>query len=236
MPCQILALTLAYAQRVNFCFMSNAMSSSKSISGSNSSRTGANFSLWLIVPVKPFGEGKSRLATVLSPALRAEFSRRWLTHVLTTATQWAKLAGLVVISHDATVLALASVLGAHPVVEEGDDLNSALMQARQVALDAGAEGVLALPSDLPLLTLEDLDELHDLALEGNGVIIAPSHDGGTNALLLRPSQAIDYAFGEQSFACHIALAAAAGLPCRIYNSSTLALDIDHPEDLLVLNG
>jgi 2-phospho-L-lactate guanylyltransferase len=211
---------------------------SSSISGSalNSRQSGANFSLWLIVPVKPFGEGKSRLSAVLSPALRAEFSRRWLTHVLTTAIQWAKLTGVVVISHDYSVLALGSALGAHPVREEGDDLNSALVQARQVALDAGAEALLVLPSDLPLLAREDLDELHDLALEGNGVIIAPSHDGGTNALLLRPPEAIDYAFGEASFARHLALAAAARIPYRVYNSSTLALDIDYPEDLLVLNS
>ena len=92
-----------------------------------------------------------------------------------------------------------------------------------------------LPSDLPLLTLEDLDQLYDLALAGEGVTLAPSHDGGTNALLLRPPQAIAYSFGDGSFAQYIALAAAAGLPCHVYNSSTLALDIDHPEDLILLD-
>ena len=202
---------------------------------STSFPTDTSFSLWLIVPVKPFGEGKSRLAAVLSSAERAEFSRRWLTHVLATARNWARLAGMVVISRDPAVLALASAWGALPLVEEHEDLNSALAQARQVALEAGAEGVLVLPSDLPLLTRQDLVELHDLALEGNGVIIAPSHDGGTNALLLRPPHAIPYAFGEKSFARHLALAADVGLPSRIYNSSTLALDIDYPEDLLVLD-
>jgi 2-phospho-L-lactate guanylyltransferase len=195
--------------------------------------SGASFALWLIVPVKPFGEGKSRLAAALPPTLRAELSRRWLTHVLTTATAWGRLAGAAVISRDPEVLTLAAELGARPIVEAGDDLNTALTQASQVVLDAGAEGVLALPSDLPLLTAAHLDELYALALEGNGVIIAPSHDRGTNALLLRPPQTIAYAFGEESFARHAALAAAAGLPFRVYHSSTLALDVDRPEDLVL---
>jgi 2-phospho-L-lactate/phosphoenolpyruvate guanylyltransferase len=198
--------------------------------------TKSSFALWLVVPVKPFGEGKSRLAAALSPSLRAEFSQRWLTHVLTTATAWARLAGVAVISRDPAVLSLATELGALPIFEEGDDLNAALTQASQVVLDRGAEGVLMLPSDLPLLTTEDLDELYLLAQAGNGVIIAPSHDGGTNALLLRPPHAIPYTFGEASFARHVALAAEAGIACHVYNSPTLALDIDHPEDLLLANG
>lgn len=199
------------------------------------------FALWLIVPVKPFGEGKSRLATALSPALRAQFSQRWLTHVLTTATKWraegwVHLAGIAVVSRDPVVLTLASQMGALPIIEKGDDLNSALTQANRVVQKEGAEGVLMLPSDLPLLTIEDLNALYDLALEGDGVIIAPSHDGGTNALLLRPPNAIACAFGDDSFARHCAMAASVGVPCRVYSSSTLALDIDRPEDLLLANG
>jgi 2-phospho-L-lactate/phosphoenolpyruvate guanylyltransferase len=230
--------------------MSNTLSTAPSISPSIAptiaSATEANFALWLIVPVKPFREAKSRLASALSPALRAELSQRWLTHVLTTAAQWgarqrdaaqgACLAGIAVISRDPIALTVADALGALPILEDGDDLNSALAQACQVVLEEGAEGVLMLPSDLPLLTIEDLDALYALALEGNSVIIAPSHDGGTNALLLRPPHAIGFAFGEDSFARHCTMAAAAGLPCHVYESATLALDVDHPEDLALAEG
>lgn len=193
----------------------------------------ASFALWLIVPVKPFGEGKSRLASVLSLGLRAELSQRWLTHVLTTAKAWGRFAGIGVISRDPVVLALASALGALPIAEMGDDLNAALTQASATVLAVGAEGILALPSDLPLLSVADLEGLYDLAHAGEGVCIAPSHDGGTNALLLRPPQAIAYAFGEDSFARHLASAATAELPTHIYRSPSLALDVDRPEDLLL---
>jgi 2-phospho-L-lactate guanylyltransferase len=193
------------------------------------------FALWLIVPVKPFGEGKSRLAAVLSPEMRAELSQRWLTHVLRVATAWGGFDRIAVISRDASVLHLAETLGAMAIVETGDDLNIALTQASAVALSAGADAVLMLPSDLPLLTEADLNQLYELAMDEDGVIIAPSHDGGTNALLLRPPQAIVYAFGEGSFARHLTLAAEAGLPAHVYQSATLALDVDRPEDLLLAN-
>lgn len=199
----------------------------------------ALFALWLVVPAKPFDEGKSRLAATLSGAERASLSRRWLTHVLSIAQTWGRFANIAVISRDTEVLALASALGALPIPEtnaaetnaSGDELNQALRQGCRVAQQGGAEGVLVLPADLPLLTHTDLDELYELALEGDSMIIAPSRDGGTNALLLRPPHAIDYAFGEQSFARHLSLATAARLPVHVYTSATLALDIDRPEDL-----
>lgn len=191
------------------------------------------FALWLVVPVKPFGEGKSRLAAVLSSDQRAGMSRRWLIHLLSTASAWGRFAGIAVISRDPAVLSLASTMGAQPVVETGDDLNAALTQGSEAAVAAGAEAVLVLPSDLPLLSTADLDALYQAAADGAGVILAPSHDGGTNAMLLRPPGAISYAFGEDSFARHRALAAAANLPCHVYRSPTLAFDVDRPEDLLL---
>lgn len=192
--------------------------------------------LWLVVPVKPFGDGKSRLAQALDRTQRDALSRRWLTRVLTTAQAWGGFAGMAVISHDPAVWALTEALGARPVQETGEGLNPALEQARAAVMAAGAEAILVLPSDLPLLTVGDLAELGDLALEGAGVVIAPSHDGGTNALLLRPPNAIPYGFGAASFARHLAFAQAAGLPYRVYHSRTLALDVDYPEDLAAVGA
>jgi 2-phospho-L-lactate guanylyltransferase len=194
----------------------------------------ADFALWLVVPVKPFAEGKSRLARVLPSGLRAKLSQQWLTHVLTVAHDWGHFAGRAIVSRDATVLALARALGVLPITETGNSLNDALTQARVIVQAAGAGAILTLPLDLPLLTPADLDGLYAFAQRGEGVVVAPSHDGGTNALLLRPAHAIDYAFGMGSAARHLALAAAAGLPRHIYRSTTLALDVDHPEDLLLI--
>jgi 2-phospho-L-lactate/phosphoenolpyruvate guanylyltransferase len=87
-----------------------------------------------------------------------------------------------------------------------------------------------LPADLPLLTVEDLRHLHHLAATGRGLVIAPSRGGGTSALLLRPPHAIPFAFGPASFAQHCRLAAEHGYGCVVYESPTLAFDVDTPAD------
>lgn len=189
--------------------------------------------IWLVVPVKPLEESKSRLAAVLSRAERAALSRAWLLGVLDTAHASGCFAGRAVISRDPAVWALAEDRGVLSLQESGDDLNTALEQARAALGIVGADALLVLPSDLPLITVKDLQALCGLAASGECVVVAPSHDGGTNALLLRPPQAIPFAFGEDSYARHCALAADAGLPCHPYRSETLAWDVDSPEDLLI---
>jgi 2-phospho-L-lactate guanylyltransferase len=188
--------------------------------------------LWLIVPVKPFDQGKSRLAPILEPAGRATLNRQLLAHVLSTAQSSGLLAGMLVISRDERVLLQAQTLGADILLEMGDNLNMALVQASQQASNYGADAVLVLPADLPLLTVDDIRQLHGLGAEGAGVVIAPSHDGGTNALLLRPPGAIKFAFGPHSFLRHCALAEASGGRYQLLNSPTLAFDMDRPEDWL----
>lgn len=187
--------------------------------------------LWLLVPVKPFAEGKSRLASSMNPTERAALSRYLLHKVLETALATRLLAGVVVVSRDPQVRTAARSRGADILAEEGNSLNTALRQARQHALDQGADAILVLPTDLPLITAGDIHTLWELGNRGRGVVVAPSRDGGTNALLLRPPDLMDFAFGPASCRRHREQAEAAGYPFHLFCSSTLALDLDSPEDL-----
>jgi 2-phospho-L-lactate/phosphoenolpyruvate guanylyltransferase len=119
--------------------------------------------------------------------------------------------------------------------EEKQSLNEALEQGRRRALVCNAEAILILPADLPLLTTGDITHLYTLGKAHPGMVIAPSHDGGTNAMLLHPPQTLSFAFGEQSFARHCTLAKAAGLSYRIFQSPSLAFDLDWPKDLAQLS-
>jgi 2-phospho-L-lactate guanylyltransferase len=189
--------------------------------------------LWLAVPAKPLSESKSRLSPALDAEARTALSRRLLTHVLRTAQASGMLAGTLVVSRDAAVRALAAQQGAIPLPEPVPDLNAALEAARAAALERGADALLVLPADLPLLAAEDIAHLH--ALVGRApVVLVPSRTGGTNALALRPPGAIPFAFGEHSFAAHCALAAARGLAVEVWESPALALDVDLPADLVSL--
>jgi 2-phospho-L-lactate guanylyltransferase len=68
------------------------------------------------------------------------------------------------------------------------------------------------------------------------VVIAPDrHREGTNALLIYPAGLIDYSFGPGSFRRHCDRALEASARLEICELSSLALDIDYPEDLELLN-
>jgi 2-phospho-L-lactate guanylyltransferase len=117
-------------------------------------------------------------------------------------------------------------------------LNHALRQATGSAQAHGADAVLILPADLPRITPDDITQLVRIAETQATVdplrpcmVIAPSQDGGTNALLLRPPTAIDFAFGPDSFQRHRAQAAAVGASCHVVHAPGLAFDLDRPRDL-----
>jgi 2-phospho-L-lactate guanylyltransferase len=189
--------------------------------------------LWLAVPVKPLAESKSRLSPALDARGRVALSRRLLAHVLGAAQAAGVLAGILVVSRDPAVRALAAQHGALPLTEPVPDLNAALDAARAAACERGADALLVLPADLPLLAAGDIAHLH--ALIGRApVAIVPSRTGGTNALALRPPDALPFAFGEESFAAHCALAAARGLAVEVWESPALAVDVDLPADLVSL--
>ncbi|MEZ4862097.1 MAG: 2-phospho-L-lactate guanylyltransferase [Caldilineaceae bacterium] len=209
--------------------------------------------LWLIVPVKPFGEGKSRLNQALSIPERAWLSQQMFLNVLQQAKAAAQFAGVLVVSHDPAVLAAVNWRAVEHLPERGYGLNHALEQAQNQAILYGADAILVLPADLPLLTADDINQLvalssphhHNAAppsttQQATGqIVIAASQDGGTNALLLYPPRAIRFAFGNKSFARHCALAQAAGVALATYHSPTLAFDVDWPQDLTqlsVING
>lgn len=199
--------------------------------------------LWLVIPVKPFDEGKSRLAPVLGPAERAALAQRLFEGVLAAALESALFAGIAVISRDARVLALAQNRGVLAIAEWGNDLNAALEQARGTLKQATA--LLVLPADLPDVSAEELIALAGIARSARQrgralVAIAPSTTGGTNALLLEPPGVISFAFGvedgRESFARHSMLAQEAEAVLVVVESDRLALDLDLPDDLELVNS
>lgn len=189
-------------------------------------------SLWAIVPVKPFSQSKTRLAASLSPEERVELSREFLGRTLGVLAQVPGLSQIVVVSRDAEALRLAQQIEVQPLAEASpSDLNAALTQATQFALAGGAGEVLALPTDLPFLSVAALVDLIEAGPD-RAIHIAPDrHETGTNALYMRPPGLIPYAFGPESFRRHQALAAAAGIRPCLCRQPELAFDIDTPDDL-----
>lgn len=193
--------------------------------------------IWAIVPVKPLRRGKSRLASALSKDERTNLNRLLLEHTLTSLADLNEIEHVLVISRDTEVLAIAREHGARTVREDGaPKLNTALQRATVVAQVYATRGVLVLPADLPLLTREDILTLIERAKNPPVVVIAPDrHKKGTNALLISPAGLIEYDFGENSFKQHCKRAKQAGARLEIVNLPSLGLDLDLPEDLVLLD-
>ena len=184
---------------------------------------------WAVLPVKPFGEAKSRLSDALDAAQRKELARGLMLHSLRALQASEFVEHVAVVSADPEALALATELGAEALHEERSGLNQALVQARRHAVANGAGSLLVLASDLPLVASSDIDAL--FRARDAAVVIAPDRRHvGTNALLLRPPGAIEFAFGDNSLQRHIELAEALDAKAVGLSLPGLAFDVDLPED------
>jgi 2-phospho-L-lactate guanylyltransferase len=190
-------------------------------------------SLWAVVPVKSLGEGKSRLAQVLSKEDRRLLNNQLFQHTLNVLSHVAAIDEICVISTDPDVLDHAKSLGLKTMVENGSGLNEALTQVTLAAIVERVQQLFILPVDLPFLKQSDA-EIFLHMLEGKpGVVIAPDRKKtGTNALMVSPPGALDYQFGVDSFNLHYHQALARKLPVRVCCLSSLEFDIDLPEDFL----
>ncbi|HEV2580699.1 MAG TPA: 2-phospho-L-lactate guanylyltransferase, partial [Ktedonobacteraceae bacterium] len=154
-----------------------------------------------------------------------------LAHVLSILHSCERFERISVVSSDWRALSFAEQRGAMPVLEQQRGHNPALRAAAQRELDDGAQALLTISADLPLLDRCDILSMIALA-EQFDVVLAPSHEGtGTNALLTKPPLVIPYLFGENSSARHLEAARTRHINSTLYQSSTLAFDVDTIEDV-----
>lgn len=188
--------------------------------------------IWAVVPVKPFHLAKQRLADAWPPALRGELARLMLADVLATLRQAAGIAGVVVVTRDPDAAELARAHGAEIFAEAAGGLNAAVRSAAYRLAREGRGGMLALPGDIPGITVQEIQTLLAQHRRPYGLTLVPSHDRrGTNALLLTPPDALAPAFGEDSFARHFLAGRAAGLEPAVLPLPGIGLDLDHPHDV-----
>ena len=183
-----------------------------------------------LVPVKTLARAKSRLAGTLDLPGRARLMHDTLRRTVQALKGVESISLVAVITRDAEVSQWAQEWGASVIHEREDGLNESLRDAR--ARFGPVDAVLVVPADLGWLDGDDIRAMAALAGSGPAVIIAPDrHERGTNALLLRPPDIIDFRFGVDSAQAHAALALAKGVTPQWHRSSSISLDVDEPSDL-----
>lgn len=212
---------------------------------------------WAIIPVKPLRDGKSRLAHILSPDERAALTTKMLSRTLDVLNKVKAIYRSLVISRDPAALKIARQHNAH-TYGEGDskNLNLSLTRAAHIAAAQQASGILIIPADLPLITVEDVEMMLAgvptpiAGHTGNGtplgqfqprnIAICPDrNEDGTNALYVSPPIGFDFHYGPNSFPQHLEEAQRLGMRSRIVHTPGLKFDLDTEEDwhtLQVLSG
>lgn len=202
-----------------------------------------------ILPVKRFADAKQRLAAGLDGERREAVVEAMLGDVLEAIGEARSIERTIVVSSEPRAATMAGQAGAETLADpseatggtaaEGSEglsngHNRAALAGIEAARAAGAECVVLLPLDCPLLEPRELDRLLT-GVPGHFVTVVPDRHGeGTNALVLAPPDAIGPAFGESSRARHVDLARAAGAPHAVEEVPSLALDLDTPADVIAL--
>lgn len=180
-----------------------------------------------VIPVSRFSNAKTRLSPTLSPIERENLLKSMLKDVIRVLNNTVDQ--VLVISSDPDVLNFVQELNVLSLEEQGNtDLNGALTQAVEWC-SKNCSKVLIVPSDVPLIKDEHVQEILKRG-EKYDVVIAPAKGGGTNSLLC-PTHGMEMKFGDCSFFKHLKEAQRNGLSRSIYDSFYLSLDVNTAEDL-----
>jgi len=186
-----------------------------------------------VVPVKDLSKAKERLSSVMSQQDRTALAYAMLEDVL-RALKGSKLIGRrFIVTMDRRAIKIAASYEIE-VIEETEQKGEShsVDYASRICMEKGAQSVLVIPGDAPLLTSEDIDSIVERERETPSVILVPARDDfGTNAILRKPPDAIPSRFGDDSFRKHKDEAKERGIHYDTYRNSRIALDIDRPEDI-----
>jgi 2-phospho-L-lactate guanylyltransferase len=188
-----------------------------------------------VVTAKRFGQAKQRLAGSIEEALRLDLVAAMLADVLAAVSESRMVSATIVVTGEPAAAAIAASAGAE-VVEDPEDASHSDAASLGVtrAIGNGADCVVLLPGDCPLLDPRELDHLLTGLPDPFVSIVPDRHGTGTNALVLVPPAVIRPAFGEGSCERHRLIARDAGVPHSVEEVETLGLDLDTPADIVAL--
>jgi 2-phospho-L-lactate guanylyltransferase len=188
-----------------------------------------------VLPVKRFGEAKRRLAAGIDDERRTALVAAMLEDTLEAIGAARSIERTIVVSGDPRAQEIVAASPAEVLPDPSDEghVVAALAGVARAEVD-GAECVVLLPGDCPLLDPKELDRLLTGVPSSFVTVVPDRHGTGTNALVLSPPGAIRPAFGEGSCARHVAAAREAGVPFAVEELPSLALDLDTPADVIAL--
>lgn len=186
-----------------------------------------------VIIVKSFRETRPRLATVLNVGERRALAKAMFEDVVSAASGCDEIEEVVVISPDEEVLTIAQGKDLVTLKEEAvKGMDEAFARGAEYCKERGAEVMVSLPGDVPLLTPRDLSYLLGRMDRSPKVVVVPSTIGpGTSILVSSPPDVIEPRFEEDDHTAHVVDAEKKGIPVEVCELLQAGLDVDTPKDL-----
>lgn len=187
--------------------------------------------LAVAILMKDPAQAKTRLRPVLGSDARERLALLMFENTLGHFMQLDAVQFVGVVTPSARIADITHEHGAETIDETGGGgINAAASKAASWALARGASSLLVIHADIPTLADAEIRKLLD-AGQSRSVAIVASVDGGTNAILLTPPDAIDFHFGTGSAAAHENAARERGVDVTRLVLPFLSQDMDTPENL-----
>lgn len=178
----------------------------------------------VVVPIRAFSLGKTRLTEQLTLEARVELAAQLADRIVDAAGSLP----IVVVSSALEVRNWAQTREL-VVIDDPGSLNAAAGAGRSHLAAAGCRRVVVAHADLPYARTLDA-----LTTDGGELVVAlvPCHrEDGTTVLSVPVDAPFRYAYGPGSFRRHVAEAHRLDLEVRVVRDPDLAFDIDLPSDL-----
>ncbi len=188
--------------------------------------------LAIIIPAKDPASGKSRLGPLLSLEARQSLAFALFRETLRFFRANLPDIPLVVATDSSRLADEANRVGATVLRDRKIGLTAAVEQAVAWCIDRGFASALVIHSDIGALRRDEIARLIEHPRRRPSVILCPSADeGGTNALLATPPDAVPIWYGVGSFERYQREAQTRGVPVDVLRLADLALDLDTQEDV-----
>jgi 2-phospho-L-lactate/phosphoenolpyruvate guanylyltransferase len=187
-----------------------------------------------IVPVKGLSIANGRLDSLLSADERKRLAEALFLDLIVKLPRSRCIDDVLIVTADDSIARQARWFGHMLLVQDADEGHSEAASAgARAAMAEGAQRVVMLPVDCPMLDIDELDA--HVGHSPRTVLIVPDHHAtGTNALLLTPPDIFMPAFGPDSCARHVSRARASGISFALEEIESIAIDLDTPQDFSLL--
>lgn len=190
-----------------------------------------------VIPIKNLHFAKSRLSNILTPQQRKSLVLYLLNITIKTLKESQFISEIIIVSSDKSIQRFCVKNNLRFIRDSDNGVNNAVRLADRYCIDNDIDANIIIPQDLPLLSVNEIDEICNISKKYiKCIIICPSKRfDGTNILFRKPPDVIKTFYDDNSYINHLKEAGKFNIPIESLDLDKLKLDIDTKEDLIELS-